>query len=670
MKNFIKFVFLKCLTKIISVMKKNLLFSIAILMSFGIMAQVSVNNPKVKEIELKDIMKIYSVEKGGNYSPTTSIKKINSKNRNGLDFIRISTSALVISVLLPEQNCLSVNKDANLISFVHNRAYELGFGNIQISYSTDNGNTFDDQSFTIWNATTGGYSAQLPSSIIYNPNGATDLADVYALASGITATTGSELNGAFFASETFTGQNYNHSMSFYSDTSNGKPYNFMPCYYIQVSGEKVFLYGNHAVIDTAKGCMDVKTVVNIGTWNTTTNAFDWTLSEFTPVNDMFKRASGAYDTWGMYPAMAFADDGLTGYLIYTGRDKTATDTLSYLPMIYKTTDGGFNWTKIPFDWENASGDLLTFLDEESPVKRPCFDPIKDAVVDGLGQLHFTSFVYGAASNNPDSLRFIIGYDNAKGYIANTYLKNNDQDVASFVLGKVIGKDNDKETTLISPSSIYAITWDERLQMGKSTDGMNVVFSWLDTDSTLINDITNTVINNFPNVFLRSFNVENETLGPEINLTGKTGFAEMCYWLYLSNDIIDKDDTTLFVPMTISSLSPNITDPVDHYFINNVYVDKATGESKVGINEVNHITSETSIYPNPTSGNVNISFNDNARGKYNINVFNAIGSLVYSENIDVNSSVIRTINLENMPNGIYMVQISNNNSTNTKKVIKY
>ena len=641
--------------------------------SFAIMAQNSIKNldlkTDAKKIELKDIKKFYSVEKISSYKPIAPVKKLSTKNASAIDFTSISSSALVLSVILPEQNCLSVNQDANLISFVHNRKYDLGMGNVQVSFSTDNGKTFDDQSLTIWDNVSSGLSAQLPSSTIYNPNGATDLADIYAVASGITATTSSELNGAFFASETFTGQNYNYSMHLYSDTANGEPYNFMPCYYIQTSGEKVFLYGNHAVIDTAKGCMDIKTVINIGTWNTTTNSFNWTLKEFTPVNDMFKRANGAYETWGMYPGMAFADDGLTGYLIYTGRDKTAIDTLSYLPMIYKTTDGGLNWNKIPFDWENATGDLLTFLDEESPVKRPCFDPIKDATVDALGQLHFTSFVYGAKSNDPDSLRFIIGYEDAKGYILNTYLKNNDQDVASLVLGKVMAKDNNQETTLISPGTVYAIPWDERLQMGKSKDGKNIVFSWLDTDSTNIDENTNTLINNFPDIFLTSFNVENETLGPVINLTRETGFAEMCYWLFLSNDIIDKDDTTLSVPMTVSSLSPNIMDPVEHFFVNNVYIDKITGESVIGIDERNSIISETSIYPNPTSGNVNISFNDNARGKYNINVFNAIGSLVYSESIDVNSSVIRTINLEEMPNGIYMVQISNDKSTNTQKIIK-
>ena len=55
--------------------------------------------------------------------------------------------------------------------------------------------------------------------------------------------------------------------------------------------------------------MDIKAVINIGTWNTTTNL----LTDFKriySINNMFKRANGAYETWACI-RMAFADDGLT-----------------------------------------------------------------------------------------------------------------------------------------------------------------------------------------------------------------------------------------------------------------------------------------------------------------------------------------------------------------------
>lgn len=664
-------------------MKKILLLSAAMLVSFGIMAQTSVKSttPRVdikkseikgvNKVELKDVKKVYPVEKESNYNPVASpVKKLKSKNPKGAEFTQISTSANVFSVLLTAQNCLAANDAGNLISFAHRRSAALGSGNIQISYSTDRGNTFDDQSLTIWESATGGFPGRYPANVIYNPNGLSDLGSIYAVAAG--PTLASTWNGGFFASKTFTGENYNYSMSMLENDTN----NFLPRYHIQVSGEKVFLYGNN-VTDNGAEYTGVTTVINIGTWNATTNSFDWTLSEFSPNDDIIKRANGSIDSWGPYPAMAFADDGLTGYLIYTGRDKTAEDTLSYLPMIYKTTDGALTWTKIPFDWRNAGGSLVADLEYLASVNggpgRPMFSEIKDATVDGMGQLHFVSIPAPAASDNPDSLGYYMVYRYINGYIYDTYLTNNDENIVSFVVAMHRAEDNNKETTLIDPNTTSDyVTWDERLQIGKSIDGMNIVFAWMDTDSihTVIGE--DKPINNYPNVHVAMLDIAEQAIGEANNVTnneyGESPFADMCYWMYLSNDILEEGTDFLYVPISVSTLSPASDDPVEHWYINNTLIDKATG--LIGVKEQNPIISETSIYPNPTSGNVNISFNDNAKGKYNINVFNAIGSLVYSENIDVNSSVIRTINLENMPNGIYMVQISNNNSTNTQKVIKY
>ena len=660
-------------------MKKILLLSAAMLVSFGIMAQTSVNSsaPRVdikkaelkgvKKVELKDVKKVYPTEKESNYKPVASpVKKLKSKNPKAAELTQISSSANVFSVLLTAQNCLAANEAGNLISFAHRKtAATGGSGDIQISFSTDRGQTFDNESLTIWDDATGGFPARYPANAIYNPNGLSDLGSIYAVGAG--PTLASTWNGGFFASKTFTGENYNHSMSMLTNDPN----NFLPRYHMQVSGEKVFLYGNN-VSDNGSEYTDITTVINIGTWNAATNSFDWTLSEFSPVNDMFKRASGAIDSWGPNPAMAFADDGLTGYLIYTGRDKTAADTLSYLPMIYKTTDGALTWTKVPFDWKNAGGSFVADFEYVSPVKRPMFSEIKDATVDGLGQLHFVSIPSPAASDHPDSLGYYLVYTYINGYIYDTYLTNDDQNIVSFIVAMHRAEDNKKETTLIDPNSEDYVLWDERLQIGKSIDGINIVFAWMDTDSSYTATGESKPVNNFPNVHVAMLNVAEETIGEANNVTnneyGESPFADMCYWMYLSNDILEEGADFLYVPISVSTLSPNSNDPVEHWYINNTLIDKATG--LIGVKEQNPIISETSIYPNPTSGNVNISFNDNARGKYNINVFNAIGSLVYSENIDVNSSVIRTINLENMPNGIYMVQISNNNNTNTQKVIKY
>ena len=98
-----------------------------------------------------------------------------------------------------------------------------------------------------------------------------------------------------------------------------------------------------------------------------------------------------------------------------------------------------------------------------------------------------------------------------------------------------------------------------------------------------------------------------------------------------------------------------------------YLDE-TGNLIASVNDL-PLDAAIAMYPNPTSGELNISFNNIAAGNYNVSVYNTIGSLVLNQNMNVNGAVIRTINLNDLPNGIYMVQVSNENGSTTKKVIK-
>jgi hypothetical protein len=85
--------------------------------------------------------------------------------------------------------------------------------------------------------------------------------------------------------------------------------------------------------------------------------------------------------------------------------------------------------------------------------------------------------------------------------------------------------------------------------------------------------------------------------------------------------------------------------------------------QVGVNEI--AQNEVSIYPNPTSSIINVK-SDNILNE-NINVSNSLGQRVMS--IETNSSSI-SIDLSNLDNGVYFVEItSNENVTSVKRVIK-
>lgn len=70
-----------------------------------------------------------------------------------------------------------------------------------------------------------------------------------------------------------------------------------------------------------------------------------------------------------------------------------------------------------------------------------------------------------------------------------------------------------------------------------------------------------------------------------------------------------------------------------------------------------------IYPNPTSGIVNIKFN--CKNSKEVYIFDAIGKLVYS---DFTNQDFKTFNLSSLEKGVYFIHIKNNDKIEVKKLI--
>ena len=66
-----------------------------------------------------------------------------------------------------------------------------------------------------------------------------------------------------------------------------------------------------------------------------------------------------------------------------------------------------------------------------------------------------------------------------------------------------------------------------------------------------------------------------------------------------------------------------------------------------------------VYPNPTSGVINI----NGLNKYNLKVYNNIGQILLQAN---NTNAI---DVSSLPNGVYLVRVSNGVKSSTKSFIK-
>ncbi len=87
---------------------------------------------------------------------------------------------------------------------------------------------------------------------------------------------------------------------------------------------------------------------------------------------------------------------------------------------------------------------------------------------------------------------------------------------------------------------------------------------------------------------------------------------------------------------------------------------------VGIEDLSEIG--ISIYPNPTTGIVNINFAKVSNfGKVEITITDITGKVIYSK--DVACNVSTTIDLSNNANGVYFIKFQNSKTVKTLKIIK-
>ena len=78
--------------------------------------------------------------------------------------------------------------------------------------------------------------------------------------------------------------------------------------------------------------------------------------------------------------------------------------------------------------------------------------------------------------------------------------------------------------------------------------------------------------------------------------------------------------------------------------------------------------EFSLYPNPVSDLLNITFGKPTSKSVKLKIFNTTGQQVYGKTVSGNTSQVG-INVSGLPSGVYFVKIDTGNKTVVKKFIK-
>ncbi|MGL4599087.1 MAG: T9SS type A sorting domain-containing protein [Bacteroidia bacterium] len=78
---------------------------------------------------------------------------------------------------------------------------------------------------------------------------------------------------------------------------------------------------------------------------------------------------------------------------------------------------------------------------------------------------------------------------------------------------------------------------------------------------------------------------------------------------------------------------------------------------------------TDVFPNPANANTTISYNLKTSGEVQINIYNILGESIQTQTINATSGKNQTtLNIENLPDGVYMIQIQIGTSIATKSLV--
>ena len=80
--------------------------------------------------------------------------------------------------------------------------------------------------------------------------------------------------------------------------------------------------------------------------------------------------------------------------------------------------------------------------------------------------------------------------------------------------------------------------------------------------------------------------------------------------------------------------------------------------------------QLTVYPNPASSEVNISFHSEVEGKYLLRLVDITGQILLSESKDVSAGENKyTINLQNFAPGIYLLLLQSGDDIMQTRIIK-
>lgn len=640
-------------------MKRLLLFSVALSVSLCSFGQ-NVNHAT----NLKKETKTRTIVQEGQGSGILPVNKNKANVKGTVSSVSVSSSANVYGYLVENQSSMTANEDLGVIGFTHRAnpaVLGASSGDIVFSQSRDGGDTWS-QIMAFPNAS--GYNNRYPGGVIYNPTGNTNPDNAYAVVVGPShdGISANVWQHAFLGSFKLDSTNIDHQYvatngaivrNSLTGTSNGK-------FYVISSNYQSSPYS----LDTL--------LLYEGTWNSTSNTVDWTTNKFDHNFVIDAAGDEAAYIWDF--KMAWSDDGQIGYYYTLGRD-SSNDVRSYQPIVWKTTNGGTSWAKLPiYDFSNntvITDELRTMMG--TTIKRPQFTSAIDGVVDNNGDLHLIAKIASGFSNHDDSLgySFTQTFEGLPGHntIFDVFTTSTGWDAVK--LGYVWTID---VADADSPygSGADAIGWDLRLQASKTSDGTKVFGSWTDTDTSFaLTNANGFPMNTFPDFYAAGYDIVTGKRTPATNFTASTAAAGDIFFHYTS-DVVFSNNGVYNILATELDLGTTPLDPVNINFLKGMEFMDADFVMNPGFNKtnINNIATVSQNRPNPFNGNTQIEVNLKKSTNMSIDIINITGQVVYTRNYGKTNAGIHNLSIDgsNLTSGVYFYTVKVGEGSITKKMI--
>ena len=496
-------------------------------------------NPRIQQ-NMHEERSVVLLPQGHNttvHHSNTANKNKGSKNEkslpNGtaLNSQKIGTAGNLLSIINHNVNQLYVNGPLGLVSFIHRTDPTVNptanIAEYSFDFSKDSGTTWQSNIGPITNAPNIDNNGtdphgRFPQALIYNPGGNINPDSAYLIYSGtwhnapVNATTGSWF-GQMRGRGQFTGDS--STFNVHIDTINNGMTNVAAGLCAGVPGTFWTVNQDYTGdFSTTTNAITRGIIVEKGVYNPSTRDIDWTAHEIYQQFDSFT-ANSIIETDATSFDIAFDPTGQYGWISCIGDiSSNPADSVNH-PIFWKTTDGGSTWNgPIQIQLDSLPG-VVDALNKVT-IYPPASGAGIGATTSGVPTTAFESKLAVDYQGNP---HFFTTVGNGSGYSIQSGAGYTAYDITLNPANSCIQTWNgwaaifvDSIQTLRGNTTADAtpLTEDNRPLVSRTADGKKVFFFWSASDVNFVGADDN----QYPNLFVRGFDLEHSTSTPPINLT--------------------------------------------------------------------------------------------------------------------------------------------------------